>query len=80
MLSIGFQKSEVDPNPYFIVVGGDQLILLLYVDDLFITGEEPLIAACKRDLDPEFEMTNLGLKHYYLGMDVWQENGHVFLG
>ena len=39
LLSIGFQKSEVDPNQYSIVVVGDPLILLLYLDDLFITGE-----------------------------------------
>ena len=38
LLSIGFQKSEADPNLYYIVVGGVPLILLLYVDDLFITG------------------------------------------
>ena len=38
LLSIGFQKSEADPNLYYIVVGGIPLILLLYVDDLFITG------------------------------------------
>ena len=25
-------------------------------------------------------MTDLGLMHYYLGMEVWQEDGHVFLG
>ena len=80
LLSIGFQKSEVDPNLYFIVVGGDLLILLLYVDDLFITGEEHLIATCKRDLASEFEMTDLGMRHYYFGMEVWQEDGHVFLG
>ena len=39
LLSIGFHKSEVDPNLYYIMVGGVPLILLLYVDDLFITGE-----------------------------------------
>ena len=43
LLSIGFQKSEVDPNLYFIVVGGDLLILLLYVDDLFITRSQRII-------------------------------------
>ena len=79
-LSIGFQKSEPDPNPYFIVVVGDSLILLLYVDDLFITGEEHLIAACMRDLPSKFEMTGLEPMHYYLGLKVWQEDGHVFLG
>ena len=25
-------------------------------------------------------MIDLGLMHYYLGMEVWQEDGHVFLG
>ena len=37
---MGFQKSEADPNLYFIMVGDDLLILLLHVDDLFITGGE----------------------------------------
>ena len=50
LLSIGFQKSEEDPNLYYIMVGGILLILLLYVDDLFITGGEHLIEACKKDL------------------------------
>ena len=40
---LGFQKSEADPNLYYIVVGKDPLILVLYVDDLFITGANRLI-------------------------------------
>ena len=35
---MGFEKSEADPNLYYIVVGYDPLILVLYVDDFFITG------------------------------------------
>ena len=62
------------------MVGGVPLILLLHVDDFFITRGEHLIDACKKDLASEFEMINLGLMHYYLGMEVWQEDGHVFLG
>ena len=50
LLSIRFRKSEADPNLYYIVVGGVLLILLLYVDDLFITGREHLIDACKKDI------------------------------
>ena len=50
LLSMGFQKSEADLNLYFIMVRDDPLILLLYVDDLFITGRERPIAACKKDL------------------------------
>jgi hypothetical protein len=77
---LGFEKSEADPNLYFIVVGEDPLILLLYVDDLFITGTKRLISSCKESLASEFEMTDIGLMHYFLGLEVWQEPGHIFLG
>ena len=40
---LGFQKSEADPNLYFIVVDEDPPILVLYVDDLFISGADRLI-------------------------------------
>ena len=79
-LSIRFWKSEADPNLYYIGVGGVPLILLLYINDLFITGGEYLIDACKKDLASDFKMIDLGLMHYYLGMEVWQEDGHVFMG
>jgi hypothetical protein len=77
---LGFEKSEADPNLYFIVVGEDPLILLLYVDDLFITSAERLISSCKESLASEFEMTDIGLMHYFLGLEVWQGPGHIFLG
>jgi hypothetical protein len=48
--------------------------------DLFITGSEDLIAECKLGLASEFEMSDIGLMHYFLGMEVWQEEGHIFLG
>lgn len=38
-----FQKSDADLNLYFILVGYNPLTLILYVDDLFITGEDKLI-------------------------------------
>ena len=63
---MGFQRSEVDPNRYFIMVGDDPLILLLYVDDLFITRGERPIAACKKDIASENEMTDIRLMHYFL--------------
>ena len=78
--SMGFQKSEANLNLYFIMVGDDLLVLLLYVDDLFITRRERTIAACKKDLVAKYEMTDIGLMHYFLGLEVWQEPGHIFLG
>jgi hypothetical protein len=41
------------------------------VDDLFLTGEENLIVECKKRLAAEFEMKDLGLMHYFLGLEVW---------
>ena len=77
---MGFVKSEADANLYYLMVGGEILILVLYVDDLFLTGSLRLIVDCKRNLAEEFEMKDLGLMHYFLGMEVWQTNGEIFLG
>jgi hypothetical protein len=56
------------------------MILLLYVDDFFLKGAKPLIIQCKRELASEFDMKDLGLMHYYLGLEVWQKRGEIFLG
>jgi hypothetical protein len=79
LLQMGFEKSDANPNLYYIIRGEDTLILILYVDDLFITGAEDLIAECKLRFASEFEMSDIGLMHYFLGMEVWQEEGHIFL-
>ena len=47
------------------------MLLLFYVDDLFLTGEEELISETKKQLSSEFEMKDLGLMHYFLGLEVW---------
>jgi hypothetical protein len=57
----------------------EPVILLLYVDDLFLTDEENLIKDCKKKLATEFEMKDLGLMHYFLGLEVWQSPEKIFL-
>ena len=54
--------------------------MVLYVDDLFLTGAEELIAGCKADLASEFKMKDIGLMHYFLGLEVWNVSGEIFLG
>ena len=71
LASLGFTKSVVNPNLYYKVDGSDPLILVLYVDDLFLTGAEQLIVLCKRVLASKFKMKNLGVMHYFLGLEVW---------
>eukprot|EP00253_Pinus_taeda_P018589 PITA_18589 len=76
---LGFSKSEADPNLYQIVVKGKLLIIVLYVDDLILTGDELLILSCKKDLATEFEIKDLGLLHYFLGLEIWQRSGGLFV-
>jgi hypothetical protein len=75
----GFQKSGANANLYFKVRGNQPVILILYVYDLFLIGNEGLIAWCKRELNSEFKMKDLGLMHYFLGLEVWQRQGEIFL-
>jgi len=77
---LGFSKSHADPNLYYKVVNNAPVILLLYVDDLFLIGAKPLNIQCKKELATEFDMKDIGLMHYYLGLEVWQKRGEVFLG
>ena len=58
--SLSFTKSKAYSNLYYKVEDGNPVILLLYVDDLFVTGMDGLIADTKRKLAAEFEMKDLG--------------------
>ena len=48
------------------------MMLLLYVDNLFLVGKEELVRDARRRLSIEFKMKNLDMMHYFLGMEVWQ--------
>jgi hypothetical protein len=47
LMSLGFTKSKADSNLYFKIMDNEPIILLLYVDELLLTGEEKLIVECK---------------------------------
>ena len=53
---------------------------LLYVNDLFLTRKEELIKVVRRRLATEFEMKDLDMMHYFLGMEVWQNADGISLG
>ena len=59
---MGFQQNEANYNLYFLT-GEVPLILVLYVDDIFLKGDERLIDDCKSNFAFEFEMKYLGLIH-----------------
>ena len=78
LTSLGFTKGKYDPKFYLKVMDDELVILLLYVDDLFVIGNEKQIIDCKKNLAEEFEMKDLGLMHYFLGLEVWQSPKEFF--
>ena len=67
---MGFTKSEVHHNLCYTFVGIDMLILVLYVDGLFLIGAEKLITGSKADMVAELEMKDIDMMHYFLGSEV----------
>lgn len=39
-----------------------------------------MIQDCKEDLAREFEMKDMGLMHYFLGLEIWQGDCEIFVG
>ena len=49
------------------------------MDDLFLTGNEKQIMERKKKLAKEFEMKDLVLMHYFIGLEVWKSLEGIFL-
>eukprot|EP00253_Pinus_taeda_P027413 PITA_27413 len=77
---MGFVKGDADPNLYYLMVEDEPLILDMYVDDLFLIGSSRLIKDYKRNLATKFDMKNLVLMHYFLGLEVGLKDEEIFLG
>uniref|UniRef100_A0AAV1VAN2 Reverse transcriptase Ty1/copia-type domain-containing protein n=1 Tax=Peronospora matthiolae TaxID=2874970 RepID=A0AAV1VAN2_9STRA len=59
--SIGFQASGFDPCLYIMTSEGHCVFVLVYVDDVLVTGSSlEMIARTKNDLKTRFEMTDSG--------------------
>jgi hypothetical protein len=69
---MGFTKSEENSNLYYMLLRL-LLILVLYVDDLFLTGAEKLIAGCKADMVVDLKMKDIGMMHYFLVLEVGRD-------
>jgi hypothetical protein len=72
---LGFQRCPSDPAIYCRnEKGRDRLVVGIYVDDLVITGSSRVaIQKFKLDMTKLFRMSDLGLLHYYLGVEVKQQ-------
>jgi hypothetical protein len=79
LIDIGFSRCHSNPNVYTKKVGSHLTILVLYVDDVILTGSgSKLLNHVKTSLKKKFEMTDLGFLHYFLGLQVLQTNEGIF--
>ncbi|XP_058187678.1 uncharacterized mitochondrial protein AtMg00810-like [Rhododendron vialii] len=71
VLQIGFQPSTHESALFFRRTSRGLVLILLYVDDMVITGSDSTaIDEVKHHLFHEFEMKDLGLLQYFLGIEV----------
>ena len=59
---------------------GNVILFALYVDDLIFSGNnDEMIEEFKRTMTREFEMTDLGLLKFFLGLEVKQGETGIFI-
>eukprot|EP00253_Pinus_taeda_P021740 PITA_21740 len=80
LLETGFSRCHSNNTIYTKKVGKSLIILILYVDNLILTGSVPnLINHVKSSLKKKFEMIDLGNLHFFLVPQVLQsKEGYVF--
>ena len=67
--SLGFNTTYADSSLFVKSFDAEIIILLVYVDDIVITGTAPTeIHKIIASLTAEFEITDLGDLHYFLGV------------
>ena len=79
-MTLGLTESKEDSNLCFKVEGRRPVMLLLYVDVMLLTREDKLIEDARMRISIEFKMKDLGMMHYFLGMEVWHNVDGIFLG
>ncbi|KAM1306524.1 hypothetical protein ACFX2H_008899 [Malus domestica] len=77
---IGFKSTYSDSSMFINTVGSAVVVLLLYVDDIIITGSSlPAIQQVIGSLTSEFDLKDLGELHYFLGIQITRTASGLFL-
>jgi hypothetical protein len=80
LLSQNFVCFKSDLNFYMLGKTDSLLLLVMYVDDLLITGfSTSTIVAVKRILNESFFMTDMGPLHFFLGLNISQDASSIKL-
>eukprot|EP00253_Pinus_taeda_P023683 PITA_23683 len=76
----GFSKGSADNNLYIKVENDKLLILVVYVDDIiFGSNEEEMSQNFALIMQKEFKMSLLAELTYFLGLQIQQKEGGIFL-
>lgn len=71
LLSLGFRGSRTDPSLFIYCVNGTLLYMLVYVDDIILTGNNSsAIDHVVRSLSKSFAVQDMGSLTYFLGIEV----------
>jgi len=81
LMSFGFVHSKCDPSLLVLNTTADCLYVLIYVDDIILTGSSPsLLQAVISKLHFVFALKQLGDLDYFLGIEVKRySNGSLLL-
>ncbi|KAB2607912.1 hypothetical protein D8674_011080 [Pyrus ussuriensis x Pyrus communis] len=79
--SIGFKRSNADSSLFVRTRAASKLVVLIYVDDLIITGDNAAeITTLKQSLQQQFAVKDLGVLKYFLGIEMASSYKGLFLG
>nr|KYP66580.1 Retrovirus-related Pol polyprotein from transposon TNT 1-94 [Cajanus cajan] len=80
-VTAGFQKSQNEQTLFFKRSKlGKILIISVYVDDLIYTRDDELMMEdFKRSMHREFDMTDLGMMRFFLGIEVLQCSDGIYI-
>ncbi|CAM8928890.1 unnamed protein product [Rhodiola kirilowii] len=80
LLQFGFTPSLHDHSLFTLQRGKEFIILLVYVDDIMLTGTSlDLIASVKAFLHECFRIKDLGHLKYFLGLEITRSSSGIFL-
>lgn len=80
LIDFGFKCILRDPSLFVYLHGTDVIYMLLYVDDMLLIGSnDKLIEKLLHTLNTLFQMIDMGLVHYFLGILVHAHNYGLFL-
>jgi hypothetical protein len=80
LLSLGFRRTPLEHTIFVWWNDNMQLVVGVYVNDLIITGSDrDNIMSFKEEMAAAFKMSDLGLLHYYLGIEVKQSVSSISL-